>query len=358
MIDYLFPRSANLKSLAYMNSRLSKLSSLQSSIQGANKSKTQSFSTSEMSTALAKALLSLKTYPPGVDEARIALLPFVDYSNSIREISRILEEEFSHAFDWENRVQMDQILDRVWELAEPVIRDGWKEEEVRESFVEDQMQMDEQVVASEEESDLQAQDQDQEVSEEEAISVDDDSDEAHSESGSESDPDGIFARQQRSESRKNFNKSIPIIHPISKYSGHRNIETVKDVNYLGNKDQYVITGSDDGNFFIYEKPSSELIGIYKADSSVVNVLQPHPSLPLLAVSGIDDTPRIFGPIKPNGKKLNDKMEEKEQIVRKNLEMNETNGISERLSARNFIRFLQSHRLTGGEIEEGDECVIA
>ena len=88
----------------------------------------------------------------------------------------------------------------------------------------------------------------------------------------------------------------PIVYPRSVYEGHANIETVKDVNFAGRDDRYVISGSDDGNWFLWDTESSELKGLWKGDSSVVNVLQPHPSLPVLAISGIDDTVKLFGPV--------------------------------------------------------------
>ncbi|GAA5997776.1 hypothetical protein JCM5350_003053 [Sporobolomyces pararoseus] len=89
--------------------------------------------------------------------------------------------------------------------------------------------------------------------------------------------------------------SVPLIPPISHYSGHSNSQTVKDVNFAfeGN---LIVTGSDDGNFFAFEKQSEKCVGIFLGDSSVVNVLQPHPRLPFLAISGIDSTIKLFGPL--------------------------------------------------------------
>lgn len=49
------------------------------------------------------------------------------------------------------------------------------------------------------------------------------------------------------------------------------------------------SGSDEGNFFVWHKSTGALHGIYEGDSSVVNVIEGHPYLPLVAVSGIDTT---------------------------------------------------------------------
>ncbi|GAA5956139.1 hypothetical protein JCM3765_005463 [Sporobolomyces pararoseus] len=88
--------------------------------------------------------------------------------------------------------------------------------------------------------------------------------------------------------------TVPLIPPITHYTGHSNSQTVKDVNFSF-KGNLIVTGSDDGNFFGFEKLSGKCVGIFLGDSSVVNVLQPHPRLPLIAISGIDSTIKIFGP---------------------------------------------------------------
>jgi len=64
------------------------------------------------------------------------------------------------------------------------------------------------------------------------------------------------------------------------------------VNFLGPNHEWVTSGSDDGNFFIWNKSTGELHGIYEGDSSVVNMVEGHPTLPLIAVSGIDTTVKV------------------------------------------------------------------
>ncbi|GAA5879003.1 hypothetical protein JCM16303_001263 [Sporobolomyces ruberrimus] len=97
-----------------------------------------------------------------------------------------------------------------------------------------------------------------------------------------------------------IHSGVPVVAPNTEYTGLANSETVKDVNFAceGN---LVVSGSDDGNFFCWDKESGECIGIFAGDSSVVNVLQPHPRLPFLAVSGIDQTVKIFGPTSNNSR---------------------------------------------------------
>lgn len=42
---------------------------------------------------------------------------------------------------------------------------------------------------------------------------------------------------------------------LQRYHGHYNRRTVKGVNFLGPNDEYVISGSDCGNVFIWDKAS-------------------------------------------------------------------------------------------------------
>ncbi|RPD67162.1 WD40 repeat-like protein [Lentinus tigrinus ALCF2SS1-6] len=89
--------------------------------------------------------------------------------------------------------------------------------------------------------------------------------------------------------------NVPIIMPRSRFEGVCNVETVKDVNFLGPRDEFVVSGSDDGNWFIWEKDTGKLHDILEGDSTVVNVIEGHPYLPLVAVSGIDHTVKLFAP---------------------------------------------------------------
>jgi WD and tetratricopeptide repeat-containing protein 1 len=69
----------------------------------------------------------------------------------------------------------------------------------------------------------------------------------------------------------------------------------------------IASGSDDGNFFVWDKATGRLDGIWEGDGSVVNgqsfsstrtqqlikaVTEQHPTLPLVAVSGIDNSVKV------------------------------------------------------------------
>ncbi|KAG9046364.1 hypothetical protein FS837_004588 [Tulasnella sp. UAMH 9824] len=91
---------------------------------------------------------------------------------------------------------------------------------------------------------------------------------------------------------------VPMVMPRRRFAGMSNVRTVKDVNFLGPKDEYVTSGSDDGHFFIWKKENAELVGVWDGDGSVVNVIEDRPAIhsyPMVAVSGIDNTVKLFAP---------------------------------------------------------------
>ncbi|KAJ5086127.1 hypothetical protein N7532_010898 [Penicillium argentinense] len=93
--------------------------------------------------------------------------------------------------------------------------------------------------------------------------------------------------------RVDVERDVPCSPHTRVYRGHCNIKTVKDVNFFGLNDEYVVSGSDCGRLFIWDRKTTELLNILEGDSEVVNVVQGHPYEPMLAVSGIDNTIKIF-----------------------------------------------------------------
>ena len=91
---------------------------------------------------------------------------------------------------------------------------------------------------------------------------------------------------------------------------------VKDVNFGFQRDSKVLSGSDDGRLFIFNKQNGEIENILEGDGSVVNVMTTHPRLPVLAVSGIDETIKIFAPTSLGPKRFS-ALADKDQILAQN-----------------------------------------
>ncbi|XP_011200013.2 WD and tetratricopeptide repeats protein 1 [Bactrocera dorsalis] len=85
-----------------------------------------------------------------------------------------------------------------------------------------------------------------------------------------------------------------------RYVGHCNTTTdIKEANYFGSDGDFIVAGSDNESFFIWERNTGKIRAIYKADVSIVNCVQPHPEICLLATSGIDHDIKIWSPIAPS-----------------------------------------------------------
>ncbi|XP_029435967.1 DDB1- and CUL4-associated factor 8 [Rhinatrema bivittatum] len=83
---------------------------------------------------------------------------------------------------------------------------------------------------------------------------------------------------------------------IKRYKGHRNNATVKGVNFYGPQSEFVVSGSDCGHIFLWEKSSCQIVQFMEGDKGgVVNCLEPHPHLPVLATSGLDHDVKIWAP---------------------------------------------------------------
>ncbi|XP_021913240.1 WD and tetratricopeptide repeats protein 1 [Zootermopsis nevadensis] len=86
-----------------------------------------------------------------------------------------------------------------------------------------------------------------------------------------------------------------------RFCGHCNTTTdIKEANFFGSQGQYIVAGSDDGSFFIWDRHTTNIMRVLRGDDSIVNCLQPHPSYCLLATSGIDPVVRLWSPRPEDG----------------------------------------------------------
>lgn len=84
---------------------------------------------------------------------------------------------------------------------------------------------------------------------------------------------------------------------LSYYPGILHERTLKGISFVGDSDQYIGAGSDGGYAFLFDSLNKNQTPVWatKSDTSVVNVVEGHPRLPCIAVSGIDNTIKIWEP---------------------------------------------------------------
>ncbi|XP_057707823.1 DDB1- and CUL4-associated factor 6 isoform X2 [Corythoichthys intestinalis] len=102
-------------------------------------------------------------------------------------------------------------------------------------------------------------------------------------------------RKERREMEESETQNIrrPAVKMV--YKGHRNSRTmIKESCFWG--DRFVLSGSDCGHIFIWDRHTAEHLMLLEADNHVVNCLQPHPYDPILASSGIDYDIKIWSPL--------------------------------------------------------------
>ncbi|XP_072049225.1 DDB1- and CUL4-associated factor 8-like [Amphiura filiformis] len=91
---------------------------------------------------------------------------------------------------------------------------------------------------------------------------------------------------------------------IHRYKGHRNNATVKGVNFYGPRSEFIVSGSDCGHIFLWEKESERIVQYMKGDvGGVINCLESHPSSAVLATSGLDHDVKVWMPTAKETSKL-------------------------------------------------------
>ncbi|KAL0963528.1 hypothetical protein UPYG_G00307590 [Umbra pygmaea] len=145
------------------------------------------------------------------------------------------------------------------------------------------------------------------------------------------------------------------------YKGHRNSRTmIKESCFWGNN--FVMSGSDCGHIFIWDRHTGEHVMLLEADNHVVNCLQPHPYDPILASSGIDYDIKIWSPLEAS-LSFNSVLAD-EVITRNELMLEETRNtitvpasfMLRMLASLNHIRTdrLEGDRSEGSAQENDDE----
>jgi WD and tetratricopeptide repeats protein 1 len=83
---------------------------------------------------------------------------------------------------------------------------------------------------------------------------------------------------------------------LQRYVGHVNIVTyIKEASFMGQDDAIIGCGSDNGKVFLFDSLTGELLRILWADREVANCVHCHPTLPVLATSGLEYVVRCCPP---------------------------------------------------------------
>lgn len=95
---------------------------------------------------------------------------------------------------------------------------------------------------------------------------------------------------------KEFPGALTLCSDMLLSQGHRNNDTIKGVNFFGPRSEYVVSGSDCGHVFLWEKSTEKVVQLLEADRiGAVNCLEPNPQCMTLATSGLEHDVKIWSP---------------------------------------------------------------
>ena len=87
-----------------------------------------------------------------------------------------------------------------------------------------------------------------------------------------------------------------VLQYTNKYTGHKNVRTIKECSFFGPDDCYVASGSDDGSAYIWNKYTGRQVHTMKGDKNITNVVQGHPlGRPIMVTSGIERYVKVWEP---------------------------------------------------------------
>ena len=111
---------------------------------------------------------------------------------------------------------------------------------------------------------------------------------------------------------------------------------MKEATWWGN--DYVLSGSDCGHLFGWDRRTGRLVLLLEADRHVVNCVQPHPLEPLIATSGIDYNVKLWAPV---GEDASLDAESAKEVMQRNRVMLEETRDTITVPATLMIRMLAS-----------------
>merc|ERR1719153_268603 len=110
-----------------------------------------------------------------------------------------------------------------------------------------------------------------------------------------------FGSASSEHSKQEFELRLKAKDYSTRFLGACNTTTdIKEANFLGRNGQFIMAGSDDGKFFIWDRKTTNIVKVLVGDEAIVNCLQGHPTAPILATSGIDPVVRLWQPAPEDG----------------------------------------------------------
>lgn len=111
--------------------------------------------------------------------------------------------------------------------------------------------------------------------------------------------------------RNTSNDCVNQLSETACYGGHLNHLTfLKAAKFAGPNDEYIVTGSDSGHAWIYDRNRGSVVSFLKADSTTCNGVIPHKRLPIFVTYGIDSTAKLWRAASATSDSFQDSLEDR------------------------------------------------
>ena len=77
------------------------------------------------------------------------------------------------------------------------------------------------------------------------------------------------------------------------------VTDIKEAQFLGANERFVMSGSDDGCLYVWDRNTSNIALRRAADADVLNCVQAHPANFVIATSGIEPVIKLWRPTDPS-----------------------------------------------------------
>ncbi|KAI8341050.1 WD40-repeat-containing domain protein [Chlamydoabsidia padenii] len=90
--------------------------------------------------------------------------------------------------------------------------------------------------------------------------------------------------------------AVDVIHYSHRYTGHLNPWVNEEcIGFYGLDEEYVISGTDDGMVFIWNRTNEKVMQMFNVSDSPITGIKAHPTLPILAVTDSDSMVKLYIP---------------------------------------------------------------
>ena len=131
-----------------------------------------------------------------------------------------------------------------------------------------------------------------------------------------------------------------------RFVGHANRQTdIKESTFWG---PYILSGSDDGHVFLWDRRTARLLLVLRASEQIINCVRGHPHLPMVVTSGIDHEIGVWT-VRERVEKEEGEVGREREEKKKHTRTGQLDGV---VSRDEIVRLTNANQRRGEEAEEG------